>query len=716
VILALAGLTPPENVRGQVSGRIHLEGLVVKPKVTVDAFGSGVRFGKVVVGDLIRVPRFIYQDHKLIVPGSHPMELRWVPQNTVVTAYGEVPTGVFSARGLEPVDFHLKCLNGSVDVLKRLNVIGKGEGGLTVVLDVGGSASYPVWSYTVAGSGRRIDLGRHVFAKPISRWKFDARMLNNEGILKAGIVVAKQGQMIDGDFGMGGWSLGHLDLSTWPVATSGDPDDLKGLPLDIENVARIRLKLVARVLKEMNSEAVLLTGKEEGRPAEVNLSRGVIMYAGGEGEKKEKDRPDKIGAWASRALDVQGLVSFGEDVSYRPKTFSEKAVDDALKAMRSGTKASTEVIKKYISIGGVAGLMRDLSVGFDVGIIEGSALHILKRGEIVTAKGRLSLEEGGELSLAGHDFIVGGDSGQENYIDFFPGETLRGFVNVTSETNLFNKYLLTSTGEKVHVDEMKIRMILVPPGREEMKDREKRDKVHFLNFEYGLVAEPPRVIGEVEFPGAGEGQASRRTVSFEPTKEALFAALTGQEDLAAAAQEGVGAKVGSAVGSKLLSVPLGLLVRILRFPLGMVGFDVSVGKSELARRQDAMAAANQASADSAGSSGGMGIVAGALDNTELTVRRRIAKNFYFNTHMILLDSTQLMGRDAASVEQNATRPVGAITELSYRTSRYKGTVRTRWFELPDDTKPDADQPKEVFVGGQVNQMFRGVGQKEEFEW
>lgn len=717
VILALSGVTPPEGFRGRVSARILLEGRIADPKVTVDAFASGVRFGKVVVGDQIRVPRFVYRAMTLEVPETHPMEVRWIPQETHVTAYGKVPVGAFSREGVAPVAFHLECLKGRMDVLERLSVLRKAEGGLTVVLDVGGTAAYPVWSCTLAGAGRTIDLASHVFSEPISRWDIDARMLNNEGIVKAGLTVAKQAQRLDGGFSMGGWKLGHLDLRTWTAAVSGDEDDLKGLPLDIPNVAKIYLKLNGRVVKETDSEAVLITGRETEQPAELNLSRGVIMYAGGEGAKKKEDAgPDPVAEWAKRSLDIQGRISFGEAVVYRPRTLSEKAVDDALKAVRSGGEARMEVIKQYLSFGGLTGLMRDLSVGFDVGIVEGSALEIAKRGGAMAAKGEIGLEEGGEVALAGKKFIVGGGAGSRNYIEFKPGDQLSGYVNITSETTLFNKYLLTNTGERVHMDRLRIRMVLSPPSADELDEWGRSRKEQFLIFKYELVAEPPRVIGEVESAGAGEGQPSRRTVSFRPTSGALFAALTGQEDLAGAAQESAGTAAGSTIGGKIVGVPLGLAVKLLRLPLGLIGADVSVGKSEMARQRDETSASSRSAAGTNGAAGGMeDFMAGALDNTEVTIEYRIAKNLYANWRTILLDSSRLMRRTSTGLGSEMSNPIGNIAELSYRTSSYKGTIRTRFFEMPDDTDLDA-RPREYYLGGQVNRMFHGVGQKDDFVW
>jgi hypothetical protein len=290
---------------------------------------------------------------------------------------------------------------------------------------------------------------------------------------------------------------------------------------------------------------------------------------------------------------------------------------------------------------------------------------------------------------------------------------------------------MTDAGEKALVDDLTVRLVLEPPSPRDAEKMEKR----FLNFTYKLVTDPREVAGEVEMAAAGSAPASAsaaggesgvaaqpmtRLVAFVPSESALFAALTGQQELAAAVSGsggGIGTTAVSTGVGAVIGYPMGLAVRGLKGVLDLVGLnpDVSVRKSEMARRRQTPAPAGAG----AQTTGGQQIASGAakaLDNTELTVGKQLGKNLYANAHVILLDSSILMGRTSSSAADNRSNSYGFITDLSYRTSRYKGTFKARWFGLPDDPKPNAQHPNELFLGGEINQSFRGISQKEKFEW
>ncbi len=726
LILALAGVTLPKSFAGRASGKILIEGPLTKLVITIEAIGTGVRFGKLVLGDQIWVPKLVYRNKRLEVPEETPLELFWDLEDTRVTVHGAVPIAVFSKEGQEPIALHLECVKGRMDVLRRLGLIKRADGEFAMTLDLGGTTSYPSWSYTLAGSGGRIELNGHLFGKPITHWNLDARMRESEGIIRITITVDKQSQVLNGRFSMAGWKLGELDLNTWTEAASGSEEDIKGLPLSLEGVAQIRARLIARLIKGLGDDAILITGQEEGQPAELHLSSGVIRYSGMVQDRPEPARRDPVAEWAQRTLNIQGLMTCGEDVTYKPKTFLERGWGDIFKAVGSEEATFKEIGKRYVSLSGLKEIVGGLSVGFDVRIKEGSALKIAKRGDQVAAKGKLLIEAGGRLSLAHHDFTVVSEAGKENYIEFEGDEELQANVNVTGETVLYGQYLFTPTRESAFVEELPIRLMLTPLSPSELARRKKKP---FLNFNYRLMAEPPMVVGEVAASAAAdrlqdEPASSRqlsRSVLFIPDEITLFGALTGQQALVAAIQEGELKSQAASAGGRFIVVQLGaFVVKLFTWPLNLVGLkpDVSVRKSKLARRrreaarrQQALSPATQATPRVARVGGEQSIAASVLDDTELTIGKRFAKNFYFNWSTILLDSSRLVGRPISSLD---TRPYGFITELAYRTSRYKGTLKARWFGLPDD--PDEDRRREFFVGGEMNQSFRGVSQRETFEW
>jgi hypothetical protein len=452
-------------------------------------------------------------------------------------------------------------------------------------------------------------------------------------------------------------------------------------------------------------------------------------------------------------------------VRYRPRTWSEKGIANIAKAMKTEKKERKKIYKSYLSTGGVTGMFRDFSVGFDIKVSEGSALLVEKAGESISASGKIEIDEGGILALVlpkmtppffeSHEFTVVKPAGKTNTIEFEGEGEFRAKVSLIGETILFDKTLLTEQGEKAVVDELKLRMVLRPPSpREEDEDRQaiesgKMEKA-FLYYKFDLKSDPEEVSGEVEVAGSGAAAPAAsggpaaggtaeavqsapagapaasaapaapmtRTVSIKTTTPMLFMALTGQQDLANALASGnLGDTVSSSVGGAILSYPLSYAVKGVKWTLDLVGLrpDVAVRKSDAVRRRQAAAAASTQAGGTGGPSASQQIVASALDNTEMTIGKKIARNFYMNMHMILLDSSAFLTRGATTNAADAkSNPYGFITDLTYRRGGFKGEVKARWFGLPDDPRPETQ--REFYMGGSVSQPFKGVSQRDKFVW
>jgi hypothetical protein len=596
-LVALAGVEPPEGLDGRTSAAIRVEGDLLNPVVTAEAVASALRLGKVSLGDVVRVPKVVVTRTAVTVPRESPATLSWDPERTVVSLSGSLPFTVLRQTGSEGVAMHLECLNGSLGVLKRLGVAKDAQGTLNLVLDGTGSASYPVWSMTLDGGGKRIALREKLFDRDIEEWRLAARMVENEGSATAFIGLDKQGINLKGAFSLVGWKLGSVSMALYTDARK--KGDYRGIPVAIPELGEVRAKLKGRAYKEAGEGRVTITGMEPGQDAEIELSNGKIAYAGGEGAgtgKKEAEggvvaAPSVLSRWVTHSVNVNASLVIGKNVFYAPRTFEEKVLANLMK-MWEGRDARKKVAKTYGTTGGVLSTGRDYMVGFNVKLrqsTEGSGrLRLVKVGNFVTIDGKIILEPGGKVNvklppnlIETHEFVLVQDTGRavqslsRDQMIEFEGELppderessitsskggdaldvkLNGSVSLVGETVLRDKILQTDSGELATVDELRVRIVLYPPSPVEMADP--NDK-RLLKFDVKFISEPETVTGQVADIGAaggaagstgampaadaGEGAspvAMTRQVSIRPSQGALLAALTGLDVLSSGAAQG----------------------------------------------------------------------------------------------------------------------------------------------------------------------------------
>ncbi len=745
-ILAISGVAPPKGFDGRASGSIRIAGPLKDPVITAEAVASGVRIGKTVLGDSIRVPKFVFEKMTMTVPAESPMELVWGPEGTAVTAYGVIPVEAFARAGKVPIRFHCEA-HGRLDMLKRLDLVKQADGQLQVVLDVAGTSSYPLWSGNIAGSGGRIVLKDRLFDRDIEGWSANAVMVDSQAQnLRVEVTVDKQKQVVLGRFGMNGWDLGEVDLSTETVSAKKGKA-VRGLPLAIEGVADIRAKLNATLHKDADDSQITVAGPNDQTGADLVLSEGTIFYVGGggsgaaaPGKKAAAAAPGEAApSWFTRRVNFLGTVSFGRNVLYTPESIFSKM-------RRAGAKLLTdkEARRNFFhqfsngrsASASVQGFVRDLAVEFDVRIKEGSKMRLSKVRDEYAADGELVMEPGSKISLVlptvtppfltSIPFTLVDEPGKKQRVVFL-GAGFRANVELTGETILFDRTLKSAAGEAATVDELHVRLILEPP-KDDQGTRE-QEEPRLMNFRMSFASEPKTITGIVtteatapgNAPAAGAGgagtapaaQGQSHPVTLTPTQSDLFVALTGVDALT------TGANMGSELTGAGFSQGLNLVLKPLKWLLGMAGIDLSVKKSDQAKRHQA-AAATTAAAGGGGSAdpaaaGNPSVIASALQNQEVTIGRALGSNFYLNNRTVLLDASSFLNRNApSSLAATQTTTYGNTTQLEFRTSRFKASVGRRWNPLPDD--PDVFHKFENFGKVEVNQSFAGVSQREPFSW
>jgi len=417
-------------------------------------------------------------------------------------------------------------------------------------------------------------------------------------------------------------------------------------------------------------------------------------------------------------------------------------------------------------------------VGFDVKIrqsTEGSGrLKLVKVANWVSIHGKLILEPGGKVNvklppnlIETHEFVLVQDTGRavqslsRDQMIQFEGELppnegessilstkggegldvrLNGSVSLVGETVLRDKILQTDSGELATVDELKVRIILYPPSAGEMVNP--NDK-RLLKFDVKFISEPETVTGEVADLGAAGGAAGStgampatdaaegastiamtRQVSIRPTQGALLAALTGLDVLSSGAgQGGAGTTMMGRAWDSMKTAWYGAIFSYALMPvkwglewMGIRLDQLAVKKSDIVTKRQAPPSVIASAPGAAGNSmtGSQQMLADALSNSELTIGKSLGPEFYASGHFMLLDAAALGARYSSDMVANGGNTWGGIYELEYRKSRYKLSTKYRDFGLPDD--PQQLKPFELYGGVEVNQEFRGVGQKEKFIW
>jgi len=723
VILALAGVTPPKDFEGRASGSIRISGPLKDPVITAEAVASGVRIGKTVIGDTIRVPKFVFTKMTLSVPDDAPMELAWGAGDTTVSAYGDIPVAAFSREGKVPVRLHVEA-HGRLDILKRLDLVERADGSVQAVMDVAGTAAYPVWSGKITGSGGTIVLKNKVFDRNIESWSVDAAMVDSLAQnIHVEIGVDKQKQVADGRFGMNGWELGEVVLSTETVSAKKGKE-VRGLPLALDGIADLRVKLNATLRKEADDSQITVTGPDEQAGADLNLSNGNISYVGGSvgggGEKKtvtESGGPPAP-SWFARRVNFLGTVTFGRNVSYVPESIWTKIGKSGFKFL-TDKAARKNILKQFSTTGGVTaglqGAAKDLAVEFDVRIREGSRMRLSKVREEYGAEGSLELEPGSKINLilvtpnppflVKVPFTIVDDPGKKQEISFPGGEFgLRANVALTGEDILIDRTFNTPDGA-AKVDELHVRLVLVPRSDAELLEQKRDEPRQFLNFKMSFAAEPDTVTGEVDVLGGAPGAQQTKPVTIHPTQGDLYAALTGADSL------GTGSDVASAAASAGVQSGLNIVLLPFKWALGLIGIDIAVKKSDTAGRHQAAPAATPGDPGAGGNQ--PSLLATALQNQEMTVGKQLLPNLYLNNHTILLDANSIFARSTATLAATKSNTVGDTTELEFRNARFKAKIGRRWTDLPDD--PILGKG-EWFGKMEVNQSFSGVSQREPLNW
>ena len=743
-LLALAGVEPPKGFEGRASAVVRVEGPLKMPVISAEAFASGVRMGKVVLGDQIRIPRLVFKEGFLIIPPSSPVTLAWTQQKTSLTAWGSVPITLFTGKGDQDISFHLETGKADIDVLRRLGFVKEANGSLTLAADIAGTASWPVvWSMTLNGSGKKIVTKGQVFAKPITSWNIAARVVDNEGILEAFDIQVDKKEKISimrepgrpNRFVLAGRSLAALDVG---IETKGP----RGLPIVIEDVGDFRLKASVRAVKAMDSTEFWITGTDTSRGAWLELSSGTIVFAGGGGggaaKKKKAEKaaepepPSAFSLWLKRSLCIQGTVAFGKNLRYKPPSIYEKVLMSAITGKNSVAK------------GGLSGTIRDTLLEFDVAVKEGSQIKLIKNRETATASGKISLEPGGRLfmqmGLSRYEFTLVDEQKVEHYMEFLPGDEMAANVSALGEIIFRNVNVRADDNTNVAVDEFRIRVEVSPPDEYRDSDLKKamEENKSMLRYTLKLKSEPDTVSGQVveeqstktAASGAGavatsvvaSGAAPARSMTFKPSQRAILLVLTGLDKLTGPASGG-----DSGLTTLLKDTGVGLfldlvIARPIKWGLDAIGLrpDVlRVQKSDIAESgstsQKNAAATGTPLAGTQGASGTSQMMTDALNNSEITIGKNIYKNVYMNWHGVLLDASSLLGsRNSSQMASQRSNMWGNILELEYRTSRYKAKTRYRAFGLPDD--PNQVRQYEAYGGVEISQPFRGVGQRDKFVW
>lgn len=727
-ILAIAGVEPHPGLDGQASGSIRLEGTASDMVITADVVGSAVRLGRVSIGDVVRIPRFVFNVRRMTmeIPEALPARLEWGDHDTRLQLFGSVPVGVFTAAGQESMHLAVSA-EGQLAFLERLDLIRKAEGTFTANLRLGGTAATPFWeSVDVQVSGRRLALKEPVFDRDFEGLNLNLTMRGDEGVVKDSWVgLDRQRQTLAGRFGMSGWKFENVEMTT--RTTSEKPKHLRGLPLAIDDVAEIRVLLNASVAQRPGETAIVLTGPDPEKGAELTIQNGTIMYAGPRiGESRaaiaatisaDSGNGRREPGWWER-LNFVGTVSVGRNVTYAPRSAASKAGSSFWKLLTGDRAALKKYIAQYASKAGVLEFFRQTALGFDLRIREGSSIRLvkeydaLKHGDSLRAFGEVALEPRGKVSMGPMTFTLVDEPGLQQRIGFIGNDPMEAHVALVAETTLYDKKLSTGSGEVATVEELKVRLKLTPPDPSDFNYRKQEG---FMQFSTDIVSEPEKVAGEVAIaPSAGtEGDPAAgpqtRPVSFTPDKGSLMLALFGLDSLAAVGSSAAAAG-GSTVGSEITqSAATGIINAILSPIRKLLGLDVlSVRKSELANRRKTGGAAASTTPGGASQKGS------AFDNTELTAGVALPFNLFLNQHVILLDAGGLSARGTSGLTANQSSPTGFITELEFRRSGFKIKTKGRWFGLPDD--PQVLKKYELFGGIEVNQGFQGVSRREPFVW
>jgi len=735
VLIALVGVEPPPGFDGRVSGSVRAEGPVSDPVVTAEAVGSAVRYGKMVIGDVIRVPKFTFRKNTLEVPSDAPAELEWSAERTTIAMSGSVPVGALSGRGKEELRFHLECAQGRMELLRRLDLVKDANGVFDLYVDLAGTASQPAWKLLrFSSAGKRLVLKEPAFDRDFSGWSANVVIENDEGAVKdTWLGLDRQQQTFSGRFGMRGWLPEDMDVQTATVAAK--PKYLRGLPLSLEDFAEIRVRLDAHLIKQPGESQIMLSGSDPEKGAELTLASGVIRYAGpkmGEvpgggatassaavaatrtAEGRPAGRPPEPSIFEKlyANLNFIGTVTIGQNVEFAPRTMVGKASQSFFKLLTGDRAALKKLFNQYATRAGWMEFSRDALLTFDLKIKDGSHLKVSKMGEALRAEGELALEPGGRVTLGppglSVDFTIVGDPGLRQRIEFPVGETMMANLDLVAETVLYDKYLPTDVGgEPALVDELKVRLYVTPPRPDEPR------KDSFLQFNFDLKSEPETVVGEVGGGGIGAAAAApgadsasqARMVTVKPDKGALMMALFGLDALNMAGSSSP-AGGGPGAGETIKQTGAMAIFNAILNPIRrLLGLDVlSVRKSDLAARRQ-----RQSSAGSSVQS----TSASVLDNTELTAGVALTRNLFLNQRVVLLDSTQ-SAVQSSSMAPTRSNTTGFITEIEFRRSSYKLTTRGRWFGLPDD--PRLDQPFELYGGVEVSQGFSGISRREPFIW
>jgi hypothetical protein len=547
------------------------------------------------------------------------------------------------------------------------------------------------------------------------------------------IGVDKQKQVTQGRFGMNGWELGEVDLSTETVAAKKGKA-VRGLPIALDGIADLRVKLNAVLHKDADDSQIVVTGPNDQTGADLQLSEGTIYYIGGGGAgaatAAAPGAPPAGPSWFARHVSFLGTVAFGRNVSYTPESIWSKLGKSGLKFLTDKT-ARKNIMKQFSTRGGVAaGLQagaRDLAVEFDVKVKQGSRMRLSKFREEYGAEGSLELEPGSKINLilvtpnppflVKVPFTIVDDPGRKQEISFPGGEFgLRANVELTAENILLDHTFNTPEGA-ARVDELAVRLVLVPRRDLELMDQKREEDKQFLNFKMSFMAEPETVTGEVDVvsaqpaagavgTAAGTAVAQTRPVTIRPTQGDLYSALTGADTLS-----GAGADVGKAAASAGVQSGLNIVLMPFKWALGLIGIDIAVKKSDQSGHRQAAPAPAPGDPTTGGNQ--PSILASALQNQEMTVGKQLAPNLYLNNHTVLLDAATLLNRSTSTLATTKTNTIGDTTELEFRNARFKAKIGYRWNSLPDDPVVDKG---EYFGKMEVNQSFSGVSQREPLNW
>jgi len=543
------------------------------------------------------------------------------------------------------------------------------------------------------------------------------------------IGVDKQRQVARGRFGMNGWDLGEVDLSTETVSAKKGKA-VRGLPISLDGIADLRVRLNASLHKDADDRQITVTGPDEQAGADLNLSNGTIYYIGGKsgggGGKKtvtESGGPPEP-SWFVRRVNFLGTVNFGRNVSYAPESIWSKIGKSGFKFLTDKT-ARKNILKQFSTTGGVAagiqGGLRDLAVEFDVRIKDGSRMRLSKVREEYGAEGSLELDPGSKINLilvtpnppflVKVPFTIVDDPGKRQEISFPGGEFgLRANVALTGEDILIDHVFKTPEGD-AKVDELHVRLILEPPSLADELAQKRDEARQFLNFKMSFKAEPDTVTGEVDVVSgaptaqAGSGTQQTRPVTIRPTQGDLYAALTGADALG-----GSGSDMTKAAASAGVQSGLNVVLMPVKWLLGLFGIDLAVKKSDQAGRRQPTPVPG---ADPGSGGTQPSILASALQSQEMTVGKQLLPNLYLNNHTVLLDAGTFLNRSSSTIASTKTNPVGDTTELEFRNAKFKAKMGYRWNALPDDPVINKG---EWFGKMEVNQSFSGVSQREPLNW